>query len=253
MEELFTTVIHRPYVFAFLAAYLVLAWRLWGWRRTILWLVTGYAIAWASEFSSIHNGFPYGEYHYIYANMPGELMIAGVPFFDSLSYPFLIFAGYTTACFLTDGARPRDHETTRPRTILLGAFLTMILDVIIDPVAKLGSQWFLGDIYWYAHEGWYFRIPFTNFAGWFLVALAIIAVNVLIWTYTPKRFFHRTIELSNYRTNWLYPAFYLSIALFNIAVTWWIGAKDLGMASSGIFIVLVAVMLGAANKRSLTK
>ena len=49
--------------------------------------------------------------------------------------------------------------------------------------------------------------------------------------------------------SWMYPAFYLSIALFNIAITWWIGAKNLGLASSGIFIILIAVLLNAANRR----
>ncbi len=61
-------------------------------------------------------------------------------------------------------------------TVLLGAVLTMILDIVIDPVSKRGSQWFLGDIYSYPGGGWYFGVPLSNFAGWFLVALAILGI-----------------------------------------------------------------------------
>ena len=75
----------RPYVFAFLAAYLVAAVLHLGWRSTLWFTVVGYLIAFASEFSSINTGFPYGWYYYIDVTKDQELWIAGVPFFDSLS------------------------------------------------------------------------------------------------------------------------------------------------------------------------
>ena len=48
------TVLLRPYVFIFLAMFLFLAGRQIGWARTLLWTVTGYGLAFAAEFSSIH-------------------------------------------------------------------------------------------------------------------------------------------------------------------------------------------------------
>ena len=59
------TVVLRPYVFAFLAIYLAAAATHLGWRRTLLFLPLGYSLAWLSEYSSIHWGFPYGDYFYI--------------------------------------------------------------------------------------------------------------------------------------------------------------------------------------------
>jgi putative membrane protein len=229
MDELLKSVVVRPYVFAFLAAFLFLAIRFMGMKRTLIWLVSGYTIAWISEFSSINNGFPYGEYHYLYENMSGELMIAGVPFFDSLSYPFLIFAGFTMASFLLD-------TTTRKARndivhIALGALLTTLLDVIIDPVTKLGSRWFLGEIYYYATPGWYFGIPMSNFAGWFLVSFAIAGFNVFLWKWANWK--------NPGKPDILYPLFYSSIALFMIAVTFYIGAWTLGVCSSGLLAVVV--------------
>ena len=238
MDSLIVSIIHRPYVFAFLAAYLFLAWRKWGRKRAIVWLVSGYFIAWASEYSSIHNGFPYGEYHYIYENMPGELMILGVPFFDSLSYPFLIFASYAMAEFILKGSRGMGQGAR----LLLGALLTMLLDVIVDPIATMGDKWFLGQIHWYAHPGWYFGVPLSNFAGWLLVAFAVIAFNVILWRAFPFFFKERSDEGKFARTfEYIYPLFYISIALFNIAITFWVGEWKLGIASS---CVLALVFVG---------
>lgn len=236
MNGLLTSIVHRPYVFAFLIAYLLLAWRLWGWKRTLLWLSSGYLIAWCSEYSSINNGFPYGEYHYVYENLAGELLIAGVPFFDSLSYPFLIFAGFTMAEFI------RKSANSTIMTILLGALLTMLLDVIIDPIATMGDKWFLGKIHWYEHPGLYFGVPATNFAGWFLVAFAVIGFNVAAWRIVePKPF--------GSRPNWLYPAFYAGIALFNIVITSWVGEWKLGLASLGILCAIFVLTVRSAMRR----
>lgn len=243
MNGLLTSIIHRPYVFIFLAAFLFLGWRFFGWRRTLLWLVTGYAIAWLSEISSITNGFPYGEYHYVYENMAGELMVAGVPFFDSLSYVFLSFAGFSTAAFILG----RRHAEGTAASILLGALLTMLLDVIVDPTSTMGERWFLGKIHYYAHPGWYFGVPLTNFGGWFLVALAIIFINITCWRFIPFFSYERTSVPTYERTAWLFPAFYSGIGLFIIAVTVWIGELELALASSAILIAIasLAVWRGA--------
>lgn len=248
MQAIITTILHRPYVFMFLIAYLILGRIYWGWRKTFLWLIIGYVVAWASEVSSIHNGFPYGLYYYKYENLVGELMVAGVPFWDSLSYPFMIFAGYTTAKFIltspcqqvttsaSQQSKPLDDMKTWRRvdlkTILFGAFLTMLLDIIIDPLTVMGSRWFLGDIYYYPNGGQYFGVPITNFAGWFLVPLVVILAFQLTGKIVSKS--SRQHVITSQRDEYvltcrrvglktfLNPLFYLSIALFNICITIWI-------------------------------
>lgn len=240
---LITTITARPYVFAFFIAFLILAWRRWGWRKTILWLASGYLIAWLSEYSSIHNGFPYGHYRYVYENMPGDLMVAGVPFFDSLSYPFLAFAAFATGSFLMSPKRLADQWRGRKAItlVLLGAFLTMILDVIVDPVATMGEEWFLGKIHYYLSPGWYFGVPLTNFGGWFLVAFAIIGFNVVTWHAFPTWFKQKHAQIK-----WptLEPMFYLSIGLFQTFIAFWIGAIRLGMANVMILsAVTIAILI----------
>jgi putative membrane protein len=284
MELLFNTVIHRPYVFAFLVAYLILSIRHWGWKRSLLWLITGYGIAWFSEYSSIHNGFPYGEYHYVYDNLKSDLLIAGVPFFDSLSYTFLTFAGFTTGAFVLKvfsgyvknklllfyypipyptveammGGREGWKTTGCLITILSGALFTMLLDIVIDPIATMGDKWFLGQIHYYTHPGIYFGVPLTNFGGWFLVPFVIIFLNILLWHLFPdflKAYKNApcirgerqdmtydqqyTVDFGDTRRDIIFPIFYMCILLFNIVIAFSIGAWKATFVGLGLMILLL--------------
>lgn len=267
-EALLTTILKRPYVFAFLASFLFLSQRFWGWKKTFLWLLLGYGIAWASEFSSIHNGFPYGLYHYLDSALVGELRIFGVPFFDSLSYTFLIFAGYSTACFAMRNIA--ESAATSFFTVFLGAVFTMLLDMIVDPLAHLGSYWFLGNIYYYEYPGNYFDVPVTNFLGWFLVAFVVMSsfkITEALADWRPCRgetaskasasaepwrqgAVHPGNLLSNGPSHyWLYPAFFFSIILFNLAITAWIHAWALLACSSAITLLCTFLAFGKKSPK----
>jgi hypothetical protein len=67
-------------------------------------------------------------------------------------------------------AGPDDYRKIRrsPVVLILGALITTLMDAIIDPVALMGDQWFLGRIYGYRYPGAYFGIPVSNFVGWAL-------------------------------------------------------------------------------------
>lgn len=229
MDALITTLVKRPYVFLFLLGFLFLSIKHQGLVKTIVWLVVGYFIAFLSEYSSINNGFPYGQYYYLYGNLKGELIFAGVPVWDSLSYTFLSYAGYSTAAF---AAAPK---TNAWKIWLGGSLLTCILDIITDPVAKLGKDWFLGEIYYYAEKGIYFNVPLSNFAGWFFVAAIIIGLNMLI--------FKGEWSQDN-RVGWLHLIFYASICLFSTAIAFFIGAYLLGFVNTLITgVTLLALIL----------
>lgn len=233
-DALATILIKRWYVFCFLLAYLGIASSHWGWRRTFKLLILGYFIAWASEASSIRNGFPYGMYYYHYDVLAGELLLFGVPVWDSLSYVFLIFAGYMMAFFIRsrrDRFTPLEQIQGSWKTVVWGAVWTMVLDIVIDPVAHRGSQWFLGNIYHYPPGGFYFGVTLSNFAGWFLVALAVLSV------------FRLTDRLqgvpSRPQTVWLGVAFYWGIYLFNLGITIFIKAWWLALASAGWGVLIL--------------
>jgi len=106
MDLLIGSLVLRPYVFLFMAAFLAAGARDLGLRRTLLFGAVLWPIAWAAEWSSIHVGIPFGLYHYTGLTRGQELYVAGVPFFDSLSFTFLAYAAYCLARFTRRGASP---------------------------------------------------------------------------------------------------------------------------------------------------
>lgn len=58
------TVVLRPYVFVFLAAFLLVGERLLGWRRTAVFFLTSWITAFVCEYSSTRVGVPFGFYYY---------------------------------------------------------------------------------------------------------------------------------------------------------------------------------------------
>jgi uncharacterized membrane protein len=250
------TVTMRPYVFAFLAVYLFVASCHLGWRKTILFTVAGYLISFASEYSSINTGFPYGWYYYIDATKERELWIAGVPFFDSLSYVFLAYCSYATALLVVSPVKSwgRNFITLETRAIrrslavlFLGSLFQVFLDIIVDPVALQGSRWFLGQIYGYREAGVHFGVPISNYLGWWgvsaVLVMALQIIDALVGRKRDKP--ERGIWNPPFKSL-LGPLLYLSVIIFNITVTLMIG-EDL-LAATGIFIftlpiAIVAVLL----------
>jgi uncharacterized membrane protein len=252
------TIVLRPYVFVFLSAYLVLAVPTWGWRRTALYTVLGYTIAWAAEYSSIHNGFPFGLYTYISEPTLGkELWVAGVPFMDSLSFVFLTFAGLQTARLALDPLKhyPRrwdlrwatTEQPIRRRTWALAGMLTMGLDIIIDPVTLLGDRWFLGRIYYYNHGGSYSGVPLSNFAGWALLSWTILGVFLAL----DRRFLRQ--KWGHWRS---YPAdalwgagLFAGVLAFGLGVTWAIGEVGLAMVGCAWTAMMIGPILARVQRQ----
>lgn len=267
MEDLWQlvmgTVTMRPYVFAFFAAYLLAAILHLGLRKTLLFTVAGYLIAFLSELSSINTGFPYGWYYYIDTTRNQELWVAGVPFFDSLSYVFLAYCSYSLALLALsplkgwkwDLVTLETHAIRRSFAVLfLGALLQVFLDIIIDPVALQGSKWFLGQIYGYNEPGLHFGVPISNYLGWFGVSILMILVLQLIDRSGDKKkqkpFAVRHLPLRPL----LGPFLYLSVIVFNLTVAFMIGENLIAINSLFIFIlplsILTVIIARRANRYS---
>lgn len=242
------TIVMRPYVFTFFAAYLLACVPHVGWRKALIFTVVGYLIAFTSEKLSITTGFPYGWYYYIDDTSHRELWIWGVPFFDSLSYVFLTYCSYTTALFIlsplaTKGADLITLETRAIRyswaALVLGAFLQTFLDIIIDPVALQGNRWFLGQIYGYYEAGLHFGVPISNYLGWLLTSLLLVFAFQQIdrkrEEKTPNGIFAMPLR------SLLGPILYLSVLIFNWVVTLWIGENL--MALTGILTFTLPIVM----------
>lgn len=246
------TIVMRPYVFTFLAVFLLACVSHVGWRKTLIFTVTGYLIAFTSEKLSITTGFPYGWYYYIDNTSHRELWIWGVPFFDSLSYVFLTYCSYTMALFILSplATRGMDLITLETRAIrhswaalVLGAFLQTFLDIIIDPVALQGNRWFLGQIYGYYEEGIHFGVPISNYIGWLLTSFLLVAAFQQIDRKREEEIPSR-VFIMPFRSL-LGPTLYLSVLIFNWVIALWIGEKLIALTGILIFtlpIVMVIVL-----------
>jgi len=245
------TVTSRPYVFAFLAVYLLAAAAHLGWKKTFLFTVVGYLISFLSEYSSINTGIPYGWYYYIDATKDRELWIAGVPFFDSISYVFLAYCSYATALLVISPIKTmrRDFLTLETRAIrrslavlFLGSLFQVFLDIIVDPVALQGRRWFLGQIYGYKEQGCHFGVPLSNYIGWWVVSVLMVLALQIIDRRRGKKPDKAPAGIWNPPFRSLYgPFLYLSVIIFNITVTLLIGENLL--AATGIFIFTLPIAI----------
>jgi putative membrane protein len=234
---LWGTVVHRPYVYAFLAVFAAFAAYQLGAARALTFAATTWLLAFAAEYSSTRNGFPFGFYRYFDDTRGRELWISNVPFWDSLSFVFLSWFSFAVAAALlsppVERSRGRWPGLAHPAAPLVGGALMMLLDVVIDPVALQGEKWFLGRIYEYPHRGFYFGVTAANFGGWFLVGAASQwlfqrCVAGLPWCGAPWRRVRPSFA-------WAVLAVYASVFLFNLAVTVAIGDHALA-AASGLVI-----------------
>ena len=239
-------------MFVFLAVSLSIARPLLGWKRTFRLFGITWAIAFIAEFSSTRIGIPFGDYFYTGFTEGQELYISNIPFMDSLSFSFLLFASYCVALvFVLPHARmaePRGWRfdsklrTSWPAIGLTVVFFTFS-DVIIDPVALQGERWFLGKIYGYPHEAIYFGIPLANFAGWAVVGLVSMLFyrwlerGAFVEDFVPQQVVNRELLLG--------VGLYYGVLVFNLGVTFWIGEVFMGMVGCFIFVPLTAVLIVA--------
>jgi uncharacterized membrane protein len=219
MDLALGTLLLRPYVFAFLAVFLAAGLADLGWRRTLGFLGAVWTLAWLSEFTSTRIGVPFGLYHYTGLTRGRELFIANVPLMDSLSFTFLAYASFALARAVLAG-----RAASRVHLALLAGVLMMLLDVVIDPLAVRGDRWFLGPLFYYAEPGFYFGVPLSNFAGWWLVGA--MGVGGYLALAGPEGTFGRR--------RWPGIALYYAVLGFNLAVTAWIGEWRLLVAGLGL-------------------
>lgn len=249
------TLILRPYVFAFLTAFLLSAIAVIGWPRTWRFWLISWITAFLCEYSSTRNGIPFGWYHYNGSTVGQELYLSNIPFMDSISFSFLLFASYCLALLLLlpmapdprgPGRRlPRLSFTLGERTswqvFLLTVLLFAFIDMVIDPVALRGDRWFLGKIYYYPDPGVHYGVPMANYAGWAVVG----AISLLIYFPFDRRLASALPPQTPSSTHRLLlgAGLYYGVLIFNLAVTFWIGEPLQGTTGLLMYVPVTAILL----------
>ncbi len=254
MDLILGTLGLRPYVFAFLALFLIAGGADLGWRRTLGFVAAIWPVAWLAEVSSTRIGIPFGLYHYTGTTRGRELYIADVPFVDSLSFTFLAYAALCVARAAFGRRRP-----SRRALALSAGVLMMALDVVIDPLAVRGDRWFLGRMFYYPDGGVYFGVPLSNFAGWVIVGAVGVGMYLFVagtvvagavvagtvrpaWTEGGLSEMHGAPTARRGGRVWPGVALYYLVLGFNLAVTAWIGEWTLVAVGSALHAAIAVAI-----------
>ena len=226
MDLLVGTMVLRPYVFAFLAVFLLAGAVDLGWRRVLGFAGCVWPVAWLAEFSSTRTGMPFGLYTYTQLTRGRELFLADVPVMDSLSFTFLAYASFCLARVALAGRAP-----SRPVTAVVAGALMMALDVVIDPLAVRGDRWFLGNLFFYPEPGVYFGVPLSNFAGWVIVGTIGVGLYLALASSTSGQ------------RAWPGVALYYGVLGFNLAMTILIGEWCLAAMGAAIHVAVALAIV----------
>ena len=258
MYLLASTVALRPYVFVFLASFLFISIINFGLRTTLLFTGITYTVSLACEWSSVHNGFPFGLYHYIEATRGREIWVFGVPFMDSLSFTFLGFASYTVALLISSPLYRRGWDLRvldtwkirrAPRVWLMASLFMVMIDWVVDPLSVLGERWFLGKIFWYDPPGPHFGVPISNYLGWYFVAAVTIAIFVALDSTLNRSSEKPYGAVPSFPSRALLgPGLYLGIACFGIVMLFRIGATTIAWASVFVYLPFLTLLLHSVTR-----
>ena len=253
LDLFFKTIAFRPYVFLFLAAFLYTAIRLIGWSRTWRFWTVSWLTAFVCEYSSTRTGIPFGWYFYNGSTMGQELYISDVPFMDSLSFSFLLYAAYCLALCLvlpferssfSFGFGLKQLRLDSPirtgwQVLVLTALLFAFMDMVIDPIALRGDRWFLGKIYYYPDPGFHFGVPVANYIGWVIVGL----LSLSLYFPLERRLSTHAFPASPITGLLLGVGLYYGVLAFNLSVTFWIGEWFMGLSGLLMHLPLLAVLI----------
>lgn len=124
-----------------------------GKRRGLLLCIAIGVSTFAIEGLSAHFDIFFGNYDYTTLFPP---LLFGVPIGIGFAWIVMIMAGHALTVYIKQ----------RPLRILLAGLYVVTLDLVLDPVAYVAKSYWI----WQSDSA-YYGIPWTNFAGWFAIAV----------------------------------------------------------------------------------
>jgi uncharacterized membrane protein len=178
MTALSGTFVGRWYVTLLLAVFLWRASRHLGWSRTLGYLAAATGLGVLAENGSVHFGVPYTSYAFNPELRGQELFGGSVPLMVPLSYAFLGYFAYATGRLVASGPW-RTRGSRLWQEYALGVMLSVWAIWIMDPISQMGGQWFLGELFDYEVDGFWFGLPVGSQVGFTLVSA--LMVGMLTW------------------------------------------------------------------------
>lgn len=153
------------------AAVLAILWPAWGGMTTLMTAAAICVLGWAAEAIGSRTGLPFGRYAYTDHLQP---QLGGVPVIIPLAWLMMMPPAWATAAAIGGSG-------SRLAFAMVSAAAFTAWDLFLDPQMVSWNLWTWAD----GEPAWddkrlprYFGIPWTNYAGWFAVSLAITLVLV---------------------------------------------------------------------------
>ena len=162
------------------ATVIALLWSAWGIRRTLCYVALVICISWLAEFLGTRDFNIFGDYVYTNALQP---QLLDVPVLIPLAWLIMLPSSWAVGQAI---ANRFAHRWQFLIFIALSALAMTAWDLFLDPQMVAWGYWV------WENPGGYFGIPWSNYAGWFvvsaLITLAIRPQNIptppLLWVYT---------------------------------------------------------------------
>ena len=175
MDAVLGTIVGRWYVTLFGLTFLWRASRHLGWRKTGLYAAAAFVVGVAAETGSVHWGIPYTGYEFNEGLRGDELFIGDVPLMVPLSYTFMGYFAFAAGRLIASG--PWRTRAPRAWQELVIAWMLAVWAVwILDPVSRLGDDFYLGELFRYDGPGFWFGLPLGSQLGFALTSGVCVLV-----------------------------------------------------------------------------
>jgi isopentenyl-diphosphate Delta-isomerase len=140
-----------------------------GWKNGATLIAVLGAYAFLVETTAIITGFPYG--HFGYSEHLGYRVFGYTPWTLAFAWTPLMLGAYAVA---------RRIIATRLVRIVAAALILTTFDLVLDPGAVYLGFWK------YEGGGWFYEVPWTNFAGWLLSSFVGAAIiDTIVESFKP--------------------------------------------------------------------
>jgi len=224
MEQVLGTVVGRWYVTLFGLTFLWRASRHLGWHRTGIYVAVALVVGGLAENGSVHLGIPYTRYAFNETLRDDEVFLGDVPLMVPLSYTFMAYFAFAAGRLVASG--PWRTRAPRPWHELAVAWMLAVWALwVLDPVSRLGDEFYLGALFAYEGPGFWFGLPLGSQVGFAATAAILLATLHALDRDAPDvvvspglRAHPHLVALVTYHAQ----VFHLA------AVAFWIGADTIG-------------------------
>ena len=119
----------------------------------------------------VATGFPFGPYHYTDVLGP---KLGYVPLMIGPAYLGVGYLSWVLATVLVGDVKRGADAFQTFVTPLIGAFIMVLWDLSMDPMASTVAQWWIWE-----QGGGFFGVPLPNYLGWYFTVFAFMIVFAL--------------------------------------------------------------------------